>query len=83
MEVKRRILEVLFSDEIPHPRDVAIICLADACGLFTELLSKRELGQASARIAQVRQLDLIGQAMSQTIHDIELLLATSLHPHFH
>ena len=82
-EVKRRILEVLFSDEIPHPRDVAIICLADACGLFTELLSKRELGQASARIAQVRQLDLIGQAMSQTIHDIELLLATSLHSHLH
>ena len=81
-EVKLRIMEVLFSDEIPHPRDVVIICLADACGIFKELLSKRELGQASARIAQVRQLDLIGQATSRAIRDIELLLATSLlHPH--
>ena len=60
-DVKRRIMGVLFSDEIPHPRDVVIICLADACGLFRELLSKRELDQASPRIAQVRQLDLIGQ----------------------
>ena len=30
-EAKRRIADVLFSDEIPDPRDVALICLADAC----------------------------------------------------
>ena len=33
-EVKLRIMEVLFSDAIPDPRDVVIICLADACGIF-------------------------------------------------
>ena len=49
-EVKTRIMGVLFSDEIPDPRDVMIICLADACGIFGELLSKEELAQASARI---------------------------------
>ena len=82
-EVKRRIMEVLLSDEIPDPRDVVIIGLVDACGLFRELLSKRELGQASARIEQVRQLDLIGQATSQAIRDIELLLASALPPYPH
>ena len=76
-EVKLRIMGVLFSDEIPDPRDVVIIALADACGIFRELLSKREREQAAARIEQVRKLDLIGQAMSQTILDMELWLAAS------
>ena len=76
-EVKLRILGVLFSDEIPDPRDVVIICLADACGLFRELLPKRELEQASVRIEQVRKLDLIGQAMAQTIYDMGVWLAAS------
>ena len=80
-EVKLRIMEVLFSNEIPDPRDVVIICLADACGIFRRLLSRQELNQVSARIEQVRRLDLIGQAMSQAIHDIEVTLATSVQPH--
>ena len=82
-EVKLRIMEVLFSNEIPHPRDVVIICLADACGIFKGLLSRRELSQASARIEQVRKLDLIGQAISQAIQSIELSLAASIQPHLY
>ena len=76
-EVKLRIMGVLFSDEIPDPRDIVLICLADACGIFKQLLSRRELEQASARIAQVRKMDLIGQAMAQAIHDIEIWLASA------
>ena len=82
-EVKLRIMETLFSDEIPDPRDVMVICLADACGIFRELLSKRELSQASARIEQVRKLDLIGQAMSQAISDIEAAVAGSMQGHMY
>jgi hypothetical protein len=74
-EVKLRIMGVLFSDAIPEPRDVVIICLADACGILKELLSRREHEQAASRIEQVRKLDLIGQAMSQAISDIELSVA--------
>ncbi len=80
-EVKLRIMGVLFSDEIPDPRDVVIICLADTCGIFRELLSKREVDQASARIAQVRQLDLIGQAVSGALRDIEVSLQAAMHPY--
>ena len=80
-EVKLRIMGVLFSDEIPDPRDVVIICLADTCGIFTELLSKREVGQASARIPQVRRLDLIGQAVSGALRDIEVSLQAAMHPY--
>ena len=81
-EVKLRIMGVLFSDDIPDPRDVVIICLADACGIFKELLSKRELEQAAPRIEQVRKLDLIGQAMTQAIQDIELSVAASVQGHY-
>lgn len=77
-EVKLRIMGILFSDEIPHPRDVVTLCLADACGLFRQMLSQREMDQAAARIDQVRKLDLIGQAVSQAIHDIEVSIASAM-----
>ena len=80
-EVKLRIMEVLFSDEIPDPRDVMIICLAEACGIFGEILSRREMYRVTERIDQVRKLDLIGQAMSQAIHDIEVSVAASIQAH--
>ena len=76
-EVKLRIMGVLFSNEIPSPRDVVVICLAHACGIFGELLSKREQEQAADRIEQVRKLDLIGQAMTQSIQDFEMWLANA------
>ena len=76
-EVKLRILGVLLSDEIPDPRDIVIICLADACGILHHLLPKREFERVRDRIEQVRKLDLIGQAMAQAIHDIEVWLAAS------
>ena len=79
-EVKLRIMAVLFSDEIPDPRDIVIVCLAEACGLFRELLSRRELEHATARIEQVRKLDLIGQAVSQAVWDIEVSLAIAMQP---
>ena len=82
-EVKLRIMGVLFSDDIPDPRDVVIICLADACGIFRGILSRRELDRASAHIEQVRKLDLIGQAMTQAIRDIELSVAVSVQSYIH
>ena len=82
-EVKLRIMEVLLSDEIPDPRDIMLICLVDACGIFNELLSKNELGNAADRIAQVRRMDLIGQATTQAIRDIEFSVAVSVQPHMY
>lgn len=82
-EVKLRIMGVLFSDEIPDPRDVMLICLADACGIFSHLLTRRELSQVTERIEQVRRMDLIGQAMSQAIQEIEVSVAASVQQYMH
>ena len=55
-EVKLRIMGVLFSDEIPDARDIVIISLSDACGIFRGLLSSRELRGAAPRIEQVGKM---------------------------
>lgn len=70
VEVKLRILEVLFEEVVPAPRDVVIICLADACGLFTELLPAREYQRVLPRIELVRRMDLIGREVMAAISDI-------------
>ena len=80
-EVKLRIMEALFSDVIPTPRDVVIICLADACGIFSGLLSERETRHALPRIADIRKMDLIGRAVTAAVWDIEASLARAIVPH--
>ncbi|MDE2875854.1 MAG: GPP34 family phosphoprotein [Gemmatimonadota bacterium] len=70
LEVKLRIMEVLFADVVPTPRDVVIICLADACGIFTELLSSEDLREVQPRIQLVRRMDLIGRAVVAAVRDI-------------
>lgn len=77
-EVKLRIMGVLFSEEIPDPRDVAMICLVDACNLFEDLLGRRELEKVRDRIAVVRKLDLIGQATQTTVREIERVVSAML-----
>ncbi len=79
-EVKLRIMEVLFSDAIPDPRDIVVIALADACGIFKELLSKRELKNVQSRIAEVHRMELIARAVSEAIWDIELIVRTQSVP---
>lgn len=70
-EVKLRILDVLFGDALPESRDVVLICLADACGIFRAMLSDEELAAAAPRFEQVRKMDLIGQAVAAAIADLD------------
>ena len=70
-DVKRRIMAVLFSDDIPDPRDAAVVGLADTTGLLRALLPRRELDQVAARIVQVRKLDLIGRVVSRAVWDLK------------
>jgi len=66
-EVKRRLLELLHSDEIPTPRDVVLISLADTFGIFPSILGSSEAKRLAPRIAQIRRLDLVGQVVSQVL----------------
>ena len=82
-EVRLRLMSILFSDEIPDPRDIVLLSLTDACGILRGMLSRRELNSAAERIEQVRKLDLVGQATPQAIMDIEQFVATSVQRHIY
>ncbi len=76
-EAKLRLFEVLFSDAIPSPRDVILLCLAHASGILNVLLPRKQLDAVADRIETVRRLDLIGQTVANAIWDIEISIAMS------
>lgn len=82
-EVKLRLMEVLLSEEIPAPRDVALICLVDACGILRYILADREVESVGPRVEQLRKMDLIGREVAGAITDIEhfIAIAAARFPH--
>ena len=78
--IKSRLKELVLDDEIPDPREVALVGIADSCGLFDELFSPGDLARVRPRINAVRKLDLIGQAMTGIIREIEHSISTEMHP---
>ena len=71
VDVQSRVMATLFSDEIPNPRDVIIIGLAAACGVFESILSREELADVRERIAAISRLDLMGRTIRESVRTIE------------
>ena len=72
--IRRRVLRVLSDPGIPTPRDIALICLVDACGLVERLFPDDVRQRVAARLEQVRKMDLIGRSLSRAIWDIRSTL---------
>ncbi len=70
-EVRARILDLLRSDRIPGPRDVAIVALADACAVFDALLDMDEMLDLRDRIAEVARLDLFALAIRDALRAVQ------------
>ena len=71
-DIQLRIMRVLFSDDIPAPRDTMIISLADACGVFERLLAPAELSEkVRERVALLSRMDLIGRIIAEAIRQSE------------
>lgn len=62
-EARQRVVGVLFSGDIPDPRDIALICIADACGVLKTVFGDKELDEVSPRLDQLRKMDLIGREL--------------------
>ena len=76
-EVKARLRELVLGNDIPDPRDVVLVCLVEAAGLWDLLLTESEQDRAADRIAQLRKMDLVGQAMTQVVRDIQESIAVA------
>lgn len=70
-EVETRLRELIMGDEIPDPREAVLVSLVQACDLFPEILSPREMKRCEARIDNIAKMDFVGQAVSRLVHQIE------------
>ena len=77
-EIKQRIGRVLLSDDIPDPRDIALISLVDACDILADILPAREIEQNRRRLLQLRRMDLIGREVAGGIATIQRTLSLAV-----
>lgn len=66
-DVRQRLAGALLGNEIPDPRDITIIGLAEACDLWGELLDESALDGVRHRIDQYSRMDLICHAVSRAV----------------
>ena len=63
--IKTRIVKALFTDEIPHPRDVIVICLVNTCDVFRFMFEVDD--ETQERIEFICKMDLIGRAIAEAV----------------
>ena len=80
-EVKLRIMQILFSNDIPSPRDIAIIALCNATGFFEDLLAAKELSIVDEKIYQISKMDLVSHAISEVISDFIVMRMQPVAPY--
>ena len=74
-EAKLRLLEVLVRDEIPGPRDVCLMSLAESCDLIRQIVPPYARKHANERLTALVKMDLIGQSVSRYITIVQDSLA--------
>jgi cytochrome P450 len=64
--VKNRISQAIFTEEIPEPRDIIIICLVNTCDLFRFIFQLEE--EHEQRIELICKMDLIGRSLAEAVN---------------
>ena len=70
-DVERRLRNLVLSNEIPDPRDAVLVSLVNACGLFAEILSSRELRRCEGRIEEISKYDMVCQKINELIRQVQ------------
>ncbi len=63
--IKTRIGRAIFTDTIPDPRDVIVICLVNTCDVFRFIFQLDEV--AEQRIEFICRMDLIGRSLAAAV----------------
>ena len=71
-EVKERVRELIFSEEIPDVQDIVIVSMLFYSGMLDLLLSDEEIDSHIDRIEQIAKMDLIGQSINAAIEETML-----------
>ena len=70
--MRLRILQEIFGTEIPDPRDIAIISLANACAIFPRTLPTDDYEEVRARIELISRLELVSRSVVASIRELTL-----------
>ena len=62
---------LLGNDDLPDPRDVCLVTLANSCGLLDQIVSADELPAATERASRYAGLDLFGQNVRRYLYLFE------------
>ncbi|MBP7496641.1 MAG: GPP34 family phosphoprotein [Bacteroidales bacterium] len=68
-EVKQRVRDIVFSNDIPDIRDVVIISLLHYGQLLSLVFSDIEIEKYKSRIEKIAKMDLVGQAISKSLSE--------------
>ena len=63
--IKTRIGKVIFTDEIPDPRDAIVICLVNTCDVFRYIFELDD--DAEERIKLICKMDTIGRSIAEAV----------------
>ena len=63
--IKLRIMRYIFTDAIPNPRDIIIICLVNTCDVFRFIFQLDD--ESEERIESICQMDLIGRSIAAAV----------------
>lgn len=75
--VRHRLAEAILSDEIPEPRDIMLVSVADASGLLGYVLPAEDLDRRRERIRLLANLETIGREAAEAIRFLEQNIRTS------
>ena len=66
-EIRLRMMRILFGNELPGPRDAALISLVNACEVFQRILTHEEYEEVREKIDLYARLDRLGRAVANAI----------------
>ncbi len=78
IEVRQRIRQIIFSDEIPDFRDIIIISLVYNGEMFDLIFTKDEQEKYKERIERLAKMDLVGQAISKSLKEMTLSVTVAI-----
>jgi hypothetical protein len=68
--IRKRIHDVLFTGEIPDPRDACLISLLDATKKFRRVVAPEQVQQAAEQTRRYSSLDLVGRNVAVHVTDM-------------
>ncbi|HLK50868.1 MAG TPA: GPP34 family phosphoprotein [Bryobacteraceae bacterium] len=77
--LRERLAGAILGDQIPDPRDIMLVSLAEPCGLLRCLLSEAELESRKQRIAMLSNLETISRKVSLAIADLDASVRQTPH----